>query len=354
MGAIQLWMVVFIHVCAAVVPDAICAVLKRGATLKLGGVEPPTPFKNECMGVKGLYTYLRAYRHDLYMNSDDLLPPEQRLRIGVDAMSILYKYKSNYNELYPLLLCLKAQGHRLLFVFDGKPPAEKEEEIKERREARGAAQGQAAALKEALKAPTAAGLDARERQILEFSVARLEFQGWHMTREIRHEVQRELFKMGIAYVKGAGEADAVLTDLAGAGKLDVVVSTDMDFLLSGVSRLWIPFRKAGDGFEEIVLAEVLEGEGVTAAGLTDAGILCGVEPLRGQVNQNPVTAFSWMRYYKSLEGVLASGIVEPQLDALRVEGRLAAVRAHFAPQTPWEARIRPDHFEGARSFLEAL
>jgi 5'-3' exonuclease len=160
--------------------------------------------------------------------------------------------------------------------------------------------------------------------------------------------------MGIPYVKGLGEADTVLTDLAGAGKLDVVVSTDMDFLLSRVPRLWIPFRKAGDGFEEIVLTELLEGEGLTAAGLTDAGILCGVEPLRGQLSLNPATAFSWLRYYKSLEGVLASGVQEPQLEALRVEGRVEAVRAHFAPQTPWEARIRPDHLEGTRSFLEAL
>jgi 5'-3' exonuclease len=300
------------------------------------------------MGVKGLYTYLKAYRHDIYSQT---LPAEPKLRLGFDAMSMLYKYKGSFEDMYPGLKELKDQGHRILFVFDGKAPAEKEAEVTARRDARQDASHQATALKEYLT--TKPDIQPKERKILEYSVARLEFQGWHMTREIRHAFQKELFKMGIPYLKGVGEADDVLVDLVAAGKLDVVVSTDMDFLLSGVPRVWIPFRKSYDGFEEILLAEVLEGEAMTAASLRDAGILCGVEPLRGQVNVISQTAFSWIRYYTTIEGVLKSNIVEPQLDVLRDEAKLAAVRAHFDPK-PWESRIRPDHLETCRGFLEAL
>jgi len=299
------------------------------------------------MGVKGLYTYLRAYRHDIYTQT---IPREPKLRIGFDAMSMLYKYKSAYADMYPGLAELKAQGHTLLFVFDGKAPAQKEAEVKERREARQDASQQATSLKEHL---TNTNISVKERAILEFSVARLEFQGWHMTREIRHEVQKALFKMGIPYVKALGEADDVLTDLAAAGKLDVVVSTDMDFVLSGIKRLWIPFRKSYDGFEEIIISEVLQGEGLTPASLLDAGILCGVEPLRGRVSLNSMTAFSWMRYYKSIEGILKSAVNDAQLDALRDPLALEAARDHFKAR-PWESRIRPDHLETCKSFLESL
>ena len=277
----------------------------------------------------------------------------QKLRIGFDAMSMLYKYKGQYKEMYPLLEILKSQGHRLLFVFDGKSPVEKEDEVRERREARQGAVTQAAMIKEHLAG--GGSTTEKERQILEYSVARLEFQGWHMSREIRQDFQKTLWDMEIPYVKGIGEADDVLVDLAGAGKLDVVVSTDMDFLLSGVvHRLWIPFRKIADGFEEVILWNVLDGESLSPAALCDAGILCGVEPLRGEVSFPVNTAFSWLRHYQSLEAVLASTIKDKQLDVLRDAGRLEAVRNHFKPQTPWEGRIRPDHYERTRAFLDPL
>jgi 5'-3' exonuclease len=177
-----------------------------------------------------------------------------------------------------------------------------------------------------------------------------------MTRDIRHEFQRQLWDMGIAYVKALGEADTVLVDMIAAGKLDVVASTDMDYLLSPIPRLWIPNRATGGAlpFEEIVLEEVLKGEGITPEALRDAGILCGVEPLRGKVHVHTHTAFTWIRYYKGLEPLLASAVKERQLDALRPAGVLEAVRAHFQPQTPWTVRVRPDHYERFKDFLEAL
>jgi 5'-3' exonuclease len=301
------------------------------------------------MGVKGLYSYLKYYRREFYPQTR---PSPFPLRIGVDAMSLLYRFKSNWREIYPLLSILQEQQHRLIFIFDGKPPAEKEEEVKERREARQDAVAQAEVLKKELDRDD---LSKKERGILEMSVSRLEQQGWHMSREIRHEFQRGLWDRKIPYMKALGEADTVLVDLVAAGKLDVVMSTDMDFLLSDVPRLWIPFRKGvSDGFEEIVLKDVLEGEGLTREGLRDAGILCGVEPLRGRVSINPHTAFGWMRYYKSLEGLLASTVREPQLAVLREEGLADSVRRHFAAQEPWQARIRPDHLERVREALDAF
>lgn len=310
------------------------------------------------MGVKGLYTYLKPYRRDIYPQNDASGLHSQPLRIGFDAMSMLYKYKGQFKDIYPLLATLKAAGHQMVFIFDGKPPAEKGEEVAARREARQEAAAQAAAIKEHLAAAGGGGgggpTSDRERQILEMSAARLEFQGWHMTRDVRHEFQRALWDMEIPYVKALGEADDVLVDMAIGGKLDVVVSTDMDFLLSGVQRLWIPFRKIADGFEDVKLWDVLEGEGLSPAALRDAGILCGVEPLRGALSFAANRAFEWMRYYQSIEALLASSVKEGQLGVLREEGRLEAVRGHFKAQEPWTARIRPDHFERARAFLESL
>jgi 5'-3' exonuclease len=249
-----------------------------------------------------------------------------------------------------MLRGLKEAGHKLLFIFDGKSPVEKEAEVKERREVRDTAITQADTLRQHLLDPN---LGAQERAVLEYSLARLEFQGWHMSREIRHKVQDTLLELGIPCVKAVMEADDALTELVGAGKLDVVVSSDMDFLLSGVPRLWIPFRSSNDGVEEILLSKVLEGENMTLDMFRDAGILCGVEGLRGKLSIQPAIAFSWIRYYKSVEGLLASTIKDPQFEHLTPEV-IVKNRESFTPGMAWKEQIRPDHYERCAAFLEAL
>jgi 5'-3' exonuclease len=286
------------------------------------------------MGVKGLYTYVKPYRRSII---PDMCEPA---RIGVDAMSLIYKYKSEYKQLYPYIQLMKDKGHKMIFVFDGKAPVEKTTEINDRRETRLQAAAQASNLKQHLEDPT---LTKREREILEFSVARLEYKGWHMSREIRIEVQEELTRMGIPFVKALQEADDVLIDLNARGCIDVVISTDMDFLLAGVRRLWIPAR---DSYEEILLQDVMDGESVTEAGIRDAGILCGVEPLHGKVCIVPKTAFGWIRHYGSIEGVLKA-LQDPVLNVLRDPTELARVRSHFDPDG---LRIREEWQEGLKEF----
>jgi 5'-3' exonuclease len=293
------------------------------------------------MGVKGLYGYLKAYRHDLDLASTT------PYRIGVDAMSLLYCYKSSYPDVFYFLDQLKEKGHKILFVLDGKSPAEKGEIVKERREARQSATTQATTLKSYLTSPAAGdNLTEKERKVLEFSLARLEHQSWHVTKEIRHAFQDRLKEVGIPFVKAAAEADDVLIDLAGAGKLDVVISSDMDYLLSGVPRLWIPSKRGFNTFEEIVTQDVIEGEGLGGpAGLMDAGILAGVEPLRGQLSVPIHVAFGWIRYYGSIEQTLTRPTIRaetPDLVILEDPTKLAEVRQHFQPRESWLLRLRED------------
>ena len=64
------------------------------------------------MGVKGLYSYLRRYREQIDLRQ---VKPQ---RIGVDAMSLLYKHKGKTEDILILLHALKQAGHRIFFVFD--------------------------------------------------------------------------------------------------------------------------------------------------------------------------------------------------------------------------------------------
>ena len=300
------------------------------------------------MGVKGLYSYLKHYRN--YIDPRTQAPK----RIGIDAMSLLYRFKGDTKEIFELLGALRNVGHKLFFVFDGKPPVEKEREVQNRKDQKTAAGAKADSIKSFLGSDAAKEVDNATRDLLEYSLERCTHQSWHMTRETRRAFQEELWKESIPYVKSVSEADDVLVDLSHAGKIDVVLTTDMDYILGGVKTLWIPTKKDTFFFEEICLADVLSGETLTQEALVDAGLLCGTEERAGAKGIPCDKAFTFMRYYGSLEAVLKGNVRMPILQSMFPdEAAIASARATCLAGE-WNSRIRPDHYERVKEFLDTL
>jgi 5'-3' exonuclease len=303
------------------------------------------------MGVKGLYSYLKLYRQDLRL--DDC--SHQPKRIGVDALSLMYKYKADTADAIHLLEELKRRGHTILLVFDGRAPEEKQSEVKQRQTQRTKAAQQASDLKAFLSSESASELDRKTLDFLEFSAARLQYQGWQLTREVRHAFQDKLWTLDIPYVKAIGEADTLLLQLYQAKKLDCILSTDMDYLLGGVQDLWIPVRRGPVEFERLSLDQILEGESLTFSAFLDACILCGVEQLRDQhICVPPAKAFQWMRYYGSIEALLQSSVDIQGLEYLG-QGCLEKLRQTWTCTVEtWAATIKESHYEKRKDFLEQL
>ena len=300
------------------------------------------------MGVKGLYSYVGKYKTHF-----DLRTAVSQ-RIGVDAMSLLYKHKGNTENLLILLRSLQKVGHRIFFVFDGKPPVQKEREVQARRDQKTVANSKVTSLEAFLESPSAKNLDPATLRFLEHSLERLQRQSWHMTREIRRAFQGELWKIGIPYVKSISEADDVLVDLYHGGKLDVILTTDMDYLLSGVKILWIPTTRDLFRYEEIRLEKILEGEGLTASELADAGLLCGTEEREGARGIPCTTAFNLIRHYGSLEELIQSSSKDPVIREMFPDDEaIHSVRANLIPKGAYD-RIRPDHLERVKDFLVNL
>jgi len=285
------------------------------------------------MGIKGLYTYLRGYRKNI---EPFQVSPK---RIGVDALSLLYKYKGDTKEILSLLKGLHEAGHKILLVFDGKPPPEKGPEIQTRKDLKMGAAGQAMLIQDFLNTTDATSLDIKARKFLEQSLSRCTTQSWYVTRDMRRAFQDNLWDAGVPYVKSISEADDVLVDLYKGGKLDVILSTDMDYLAAGVECLWTP-SKLGQ-FEEILLSQLMQGEGVDYEQFVDVCILCR--------NVTCEQAFTWMRHYKSMDAIMDSSLKGMH----RLEYSLDMERMKFSHKEAY-SRIRPDHLERVRNFLDAL
>jgi 5'-3' exonuclease len=134
-------------------------------------------------------------------------------RVGIDALSFLYKARATNTPLLEMLSglvrALRAWGIEPLFVFDGKSPREKDGTRSARR---------------------------RQKQVAEVAekpVARV-------SSEDRNEVKQLLYALGVLALNAEEEADPLLAYMVRNGAIAAVISADMDFLPRGVPLLIIP------------------------------------------------------------------------------------------------------------------
>jgi len=238
------------------------------------------------MGVKGLYSYLRPYRR-----TPQFLNP---CTVGIDALSILYKYRGKLEEIFSVIRFLQEKGYSIHIVFDGKAPESKREIIDERRKKRENASRQAKELRSYLESDASTSLDEKGRGLLEKQIDQIE-QGdaWYTTRELLKEFKDKLNEEGILYHKAEGEADDLLIELYKKNEIGIVLSADMDFLVSGIECLWIPGRE----IEELCLSEILKEEEISLTQLQDVAILSTISSMYTQ------KAFSWIRHYGTIERI---------------------------------------------------
>ncbi len=237
------------------------------------------------MGVKGLYSYLRPYRKSPQF--------EETFCIGIDVLSLLYKYRGDLVKIESFLNSYLQRGFSFVAVFDGKSPESKQEEVSERRKKRDEAQKQMVEIKKYLESNDSSHLDEKARGLLQKKVSELEFgDAWFVSRALLQNFKELLQKKEIEVYKAKEEADDVLMALYNSGKIRCILSTDMDFLVMGIEHLWIP----GDMLEEIKMVDVLMNECVTIVQLQDIAILC-------RDNIPTSRAFSWIRFYGTIETV---------------------------------------------------
>jgi 5'-3' exonuclease len=255
------------------------------------------------MGVKGLYSYLRPYRKSPQC--------EETFCIGIDVLSLLYKFRGNLEQIETLFDLYISKGFTFVAVFDGKSPEAKQEEVSERRKKREEAQKQADELKLYLSSDSSGVLDEKARGLLEKKIKQIEMgEAWFVSKVLLKRFTELLQKKEIQIFKAKEEADDVLIHLMKEGKIRAVLSTDMDFLVLGADRIWIP----GDTLEEIILSEVLDAEEITFQQLQDIAILCR--------DSTPTQrAFSWIRHYGTLENLVERNRLvsysKDQLETLR-------------------------------------
>jgi flap endonuclease-1 len=189
-------------------------------------------------------------------------------------------------------------GLRLVFVFDGAPPALKSEELSRRRAIR-------QRYEEELEAARAAGDMARA-----YSKATMTSR---LTREMVGEAMHLLKLLGIPTVQAPSEAEAQAAYMARRGSVWAAASKDYDSLLFGASRLVRFITISGKEFlpskgafrpitpELIELDRMLATLEITREQLVDLAILIGTDFNTGVKGIGPKKALALVRQHGSIE-----------------------------------------------------
>ena len=186
------------------------------------------------MGIKGLTKTIMKHSPDAVTNEN--LYKLSGKRVAVDASLILYqqllkspgkifknskgKITSHITGVFYKIMNYISLNIEMIFIFDGKPPDNKQDCINQRKE-------KSKKAKEASLASTSE----EEKQKLEKSALRL-------TSEMVNDVKRLLNLMGISYIHpDVGEGEAYASELCRMGYVDYVLTEDMDTMAYACPKL---------------------------------------------------------------------------------------------------------------------
>jgi 5'-3' exonuclease len=243
------------------------------------------------MGVRGLYTFLKQQGCSISIDEITKMQPK---RIGIDISYYMYRLQGDSKRVIDFINSLKP--HKILLIFDGRAPNDKQHEHNRRKQIREDDLSSAKALRESL---LTCELSEEQRSHLEKKAVEFEKKGWQNTREIRHAFKKALYDAEIPLLKSKGEADPLLVSLATASELDIVISGDMDLLVLGVTELWYPLGITNN-FWKFDRNKVLADLKLTDMQFRGICAMCCTDYVNTDQKLDILSAYQAMRIYKSV------------------------------------------------------
>ena len=157
-------------------------------------------------------------------------------KIVIDTSIYLYKFKADgllFENMFLLISILRKNNISPLFVFDGKPPEEKNEIIKERKNNKEVAREEYNKYQEKLSSITS---EEEKKEIID-NMGSLKRQFIRISKK-NIETVKYLFQcFGVSYIDAPGEADILCAKLVQKNKAYACLSEDMDMFAYGCPRV---------------------------------------------------------------------------------------------------------------------
>ena len=158
------------------------------------------------MGIKNLNSFLRDNCPESIKCTS--LTDLAGKKIAVDISIYVYKYagdNSLVENIYLMLATFRYYNIIPIFIFDGKPPAEKKELLQKRRADKKEAENEYNQLKNALESADAIDDDKKEEIVTSMDALKKKFV--YVNRDQLEKVKEMIRAYGMTYYDAPGEAD---------------------------------------------------------------------------------------------------------------------------------------------------
>jgi len=222
-------------------------------------------------------------------------------KIAVDISIYMYKYASEgtlIENIYLLLSILRHYNIIPIFIFDGKPPAEKKELLQKRKENKKEAEEEYNRLKETLTINES--IDQIEKQEILNSMDLLKRKFVNIGKKNIELVKNLIRSYGSTYYDAPGEADELCALLAIKGKVWATLSEDMDMFIYGCPRVIRYISLMNHTAVLYNLKGILDHLGITQQELRQICILSGTDynMLNNDEAKNSPTLYSTLKLFK--------------------------------------------------------
>jgi len=201
----------------------------------MGKFSPHHNCNQDKMGVRHLNSFIRnnCQRATKCVSFSEL----SGKKIAVDISIYLYKYLETdtlIENMYLMMSIFRYYGVIPIFVFDGKPPPEKKELLKERRLLKESAEEEYNKLK---KMSQCEELEKEEKNEILTAMYSLKKKFIYITKEHTSIIKKLIVSYGLTYHDAVGEADELCALLTIKKRVWACMSEDMDMFIYGCPRV---------------------------------------------------------------------------------------------------------------------
>jgi flap endonuclease-1 len=197
-------------------------------------------------------------------------------KIAIDISIYLYKYVGDdclVENIYLMISIFRHYNIIPIFIFDGKPPTEKKELLKQRKEDKKEAESEYNRLKECLMS----SIDDSDRQEIITNMDSLKKQFVYVNKT-HIELAKELItSCGVSYYVAPGEADELCALLVIKKKAWACLSEDMDMFVYGCPRVLRYFSLLNHTAVLYKMKHILQELGITQKEFREMCVLSGTD-----------------------------------------------------------------------------
>jgi len=197
-------------------------------------------------------------------------------KIAIDVSIYLYKYVGDdclVENIYLMISIFRHYNIVPVFIFDGKPPAEKKELLKQRKEDKKGAENEYNRLKQCLTS----SIDDSDRQEIITNMDALKKQFVYVNKTHIEIVKELITSCGVSYYVAPGEADELCALLVIKKKVWACLSEDMDMFVYGCPRVLRYFSLLNHTAVLYNMKYILQELGVTQKEFREMCVLSGTD-----------------------------------------------------------------------------